>query len=287
VASATAEARRQRPARHPTSAAPITSSAPRPIRMVLTGRRETRTNPVRTVPTMAPKVPTPDSRPTTVPVSARLVSRSFVTNGVTAESSAPGTRSVADATSRSSAGDRSAVVRSSSGVSATTTPDTPSAGPMSRCGSTWSAMCPPSQEPRAMAVRAMPITIVLVSRVRPRYGARSRRATISTTRTAADDPNTRTAATRGPGPRSWGGSSPWGESSATGEGGGGVTAASSHGGDGRTPAVTRGGRGTVDRRGRRHGGRPAPGGRAWRGGSLRCERAPVHPCQEADAGVSG
>lgn len=71
--------------------------------MELTGSRETRTNPVRTVPTMAPKVPTPDSRPTTVPVSARLVSRSFVTNGVTAESSAPGTRRVADATSRSSA----------------------------------------------------------------------------------------------------------------------------------------------------------------------------------------
>ncbi len=136
--------------------------------MPLTGNRAMRTKPVRTVPTMAPTVPTPDSRPTTVPVSARLVRRSLVTIGVTAESSAPGTRMVRDAINRRSAGAHSAVVRSTAGVSATTAPDTPSEGPMSRRGLTWSAMRPPSQEPRAIAVRATPITMVLVSRVRPR-----------------------------------------------------------------------------------------------------------------------
>ncbi len=136
--------------------------------MPLTGNRDTRTKPVRTVPTMAPTVPTPESRPTTVPVSARLVRRNLVAIGVTAESSAPGTRMVRAATSRSSTGAHSAVLRSTAGVSATTAPDTPRAGPMSRRGSTWSARRPPSQEPSAIAVRAMPMTMVLVSSVSPR-----------------------------------------------------------------------------------------------------------------------
>ncbi len=187
-------------ARHCTSAEPASSRDPRPTRMPLTDSRDTRTKPVKTVPKIAPTVPTPDSRPTTVPVSARLVRRSFVTIGVTADSSAPGTRIVSDAISSRAAGAHSAVERSTAGVSATTAPDSPRAGPRSRRGSTWSAMRPPSQEPSAIAVSAMLITMVLVSRVRPRYGASSRRATISTTRTAAEAPNTRTAATRGPGP---------------------------------------------------------------------------------------
>lgn len=168
--------------------------------MPLTGRRDSSTKPVRTVPTIDPTVPTPDSRPTTVPVSARLVSRTFVTSGVTADSSAPGTRIVSAATRISSGLAHSATLRRTAGVRATTAPETPSAGARSRSGSTWSAMRPPSHEPSAIAVRAMPITSVLVSRVRPRYGASRRRATISTTSTAAEAPNTSTAAVRGPSP---------------------------------------------------------------------------------------
>ena len=72
--------------------------------MPLTGTRETSTKPVRIVPTIAPTVPMPDRRPTTVPVSSRLVRSSFVTIGVTAESIAPGTRIVSDATNVSSSG---------------------------------------------------------------------------------------------------------------------------------------------------------------------------------------
>ncbi len=136
--------------------------------MPLTGNRATSTKPVTTVPTMAPTVLTPDSRPTTVPVSARLVRRSLVTTGVTADSSAPGTRMVSAAIRKSSAGAHSAVVRSTAGIRATTAPDTPSEGPRSRRGLTRSARRPPSQEPAAIAVRAMPMTMVLVSRVRPR-----------------------------------------------------------------------------------------------------------------------
>ena len=70
--------------------------------MPLTGTRETSTKPVRIVPTIAPTVPMPDSLPTTVPVSSRLVRSSLVTIGVTAESIAPGTRIVSDATNVSS-----------------------------------------------------------------------------------------------------------------------------------------------------------------------------------------
>jgi hypothetical protein len=47
----------------------------------LTGSAARNTNPVSTVPAMAPTVPMPDSRPTTLPVSARSVSTSFVTIG--------------------------------------------------------------------------------------------------------------------------------------------------------------------------------------------------------------
>ena len=111
-----------------TRARPATRTAPSPTRMPLTGTRETSTKPVRTVPTIAPTVPMPDRRPTTVPVSSRFVSSSLVTIGVTAESSAPGTRIVSAATNDSSSGAVSATVRTTAGVTATTTPDTPSSG---------------------------------------------------------------------------------------------------------------------------------------------------------------
>ena len=166
--------------------------------MPLTGTRETSTKPVTTVPTMAPTVPMPDSRPTTVPVSSRLVSSSLVTIGVTAESSAAGTRIVSDATNDSSSGAHSATVRTTAGVTATPTPAKPSNGARARRGSIRSAARPPLHDPMAMAPSAMPITSVLVSSVRPRYGASSRSALSSTTSTAAEAPKTRTTAVRSP-----------------------------------------------------------------------------------------
>ncbi len=59
--------------------------------MPVTGTREMSTKPVITVPKIAPTVPMPESRPTTVPVSDSVVSISLMTIGVTADSSAPGT----------------------------------------------------------------------------------------------------------------------------------------------------------------------------------------------------
>lgn len=136
--------------------------------MPLTGTRETRTKPVTTVPAIAPSVPTPDRRPTTVPVSCRLRSWSFTTTGLTAESSAPGTRIDSVAASSSSPGLLDAAApRTADGVSATATPETPSNGPSRWRGDTRSAVQPPVQVPAAIAVSASPMTSVLVSRVRP------------------------------------------------------------------------------------------------------------------------
>ncbi len=127
--------------------------------------------PVRTVPAMAPAVPIPDRRPTTVPVCSRLVSRSLVTIGVTAASSEPGTMMLSEDTririSAQAAGS-SPAARTAKGVSATATPDTASSGPIARSGEIRSATLPPDQDPTAMAARAVPITIVLVSSVNPR-----------------------------------------------------------------------------------------------------------------------
>ena len=133
------------------------------------GTREMSTKPVSTVPTMAPAVPTPDSRPTTAPVSPRLVSWSLVTIGVTADSAAPATKMTSAATS--STGPvvaASPAARTTNGVSATTAPETASSGARVRRGATVSAARPPAHDPTAMAVRAMPMTRVLVSSVRPR-----------------------------------------------------------------------------------------------------------------------
>ncbi len=92
------------------------------------------------MPKIAPVVPMPESLPTTVPVCARLVSRSLVTIGVTAASSAPGTKIAAVATSISAAPPTvSAAPRTTNGVAATATPEMPSSGPRARRGSIVSA----------------------------------------------------------------------------------------------------------------------------------------------------
>ena len=135
----------------------------------LIGTREISTKPVTTVPTIAPAVPIPDSLPTTVPVSVRLVSRILVTIGVMAASSVPGTMIDSTATMVSSRLPPSAAApRTATGVTATATPDTASSGPTARRGDTTSAARPPIHEPIAIAASATPITRVLVSRVRPR-----------------------------------------------------------------------------------------------------------------------
>ena len=141
---------------------------PRPTRIPLTGTREMRTKPVTTVPTMAPTVPIPDRWPTTAPVWWRLVSRSLITTGVTADSSAPGTRTDSMAAKRRNPGlPVAAAPRTSVGVRATAAPEIPSSGPSSSRGSTRSATTPPAHVPAAIAVRARPMTRVFVSRVSP------------------------------------------------------------------------------------------------------------------------
>ena len=117
---------------------------------------------------IAPSVPTPDSWPTTVPVRSNVSRRSFVTIGVTADNSEPGTRIASDATGNRRAGANSPTKRSNAGITATAAPATPTAGPINRCGSTTSAARPPPQDPNAIAASAMPITSVLVSSVSPR-----------------------------------------------------------------------------------------------------------------------
>ena len=143
---------------------------PSPTRIPLTGTREISTKPVTTVPKIAPTVPIPESRPTTRPVWVRLVSRSLVTIGVTAASIVPGIMIPSPATTTSSSEPPSIepAARTANGVAATATPETASSGPRSRRGGTASASRPPVQEPAAIAASASPMTIVLVSRVRPR-----------------------------------------------------------------------------------------------------------------------
>ena len=135
----------------------------------VTGTRDTSTNPVSTVPRIAPTVPTPDREPTTAPVSSSRRSLSLVTMGVTAESNQPGTMiAAAAATTRNAPPANEAEARRRKGVAATTTPETPSRVPSRARPSRSSAHRPPTHEPPAMAARASPMTRVLVSRVSPK-----------------------------------------------------------------------------------------------------------------------
>ena len=117
---------------------------------------------------MAPAVPIPDSCPTTVPVRPRLVSRSFVTIGVTAASRVPGTMMASVATRTSSEPPRVAAPAPANGVTATATPEIAEQRAERPAGRNDVGHPAPAQEPRAMAANAMPMTRVLVSRVSPR-----------------------------------------------------------------------------------------------------------------------
>ncbi len=143
-----------------------------PNRMTLVGTRATRTNPVRNVARIAPSVLTPESRPTTDPVSVSVDRTSLTTIGGTADSTAAATKTVTVATSNAtgaaSPGPAAAAASRMAGVtSRTNAPPTSSSGPIIDCGGRRSAAAPPDQAPNAMAVRARPITDVLVSRVIP------------------------------------------------------------------------------------------------------------------------
>ena len=151
---------------------------------------------MRNVARIAPSVLTPESRPTTDPVSVRLDRASLTTIGGTAESTAAATNTVTVATSRAigaaSPGPTARVASRMAGVtSRTNAPPTSSSGPIIERGGMRSAAAPPDHAPKAIAASASPITAVLVSMVIPTYGAMSRNEVISRTRTAAEVPNTR------------------------------------------------------------------------------------------------
>ena len=115
------------------------------------------TKPVNTVPKIAPVVPMPERRPTTVPVSSRSVSTSLVTMGVTADSSAPGTTMVTSATSgRAAAALASPAPRTANGVTATAAPDAESSGASARRGDIVSAALPPYHAPIAITAERSP-----------------------------------------------------------------------------------------------------------------------------------
>ena len=175
---------------------PTTSRPPVPKRITLVGTYATRTNPVRKVARIAPSVLTPDSRPTTDPVSVSVDRTSLTTIGGTADRTAAGTNTVTVTTSRAigaaSPGPAAAVASRIAGVTrSTNAPPISSNGPIIDRGGSRSAAAPPDHAPKAIAVRARPITAVFVSRVMPTYGAMSRSEVISRTSTAADVPNTR------------------------------------------------------------------------------------------------
>jgi hypothetical protein len=126
--------------------------------MTLLGRTAMSRKPVTKVAAMPPRVPMPDSRPTTEPVSARLASCSLTTMGGTADSSAAGRTTATAASSRTApaSGPVSSepVNRTSGSTAITSAPPATISGAMSRRGSVRSAAMPPVQAPRAMAIRA-------------------------------------------------------------------------------------------------------------------------------------
>ena len=102
---------------------------PSPTMIPLTGTREIRMKPVTTVPTIAPTVPMPDSRPTTRPVWSSELSRSLVTIGVIADRNVPGMTMPRPATtiSRIVPPSIDPAARTAGGVAATATPRWPAA----------------------------------------------------------------------------------------------------------------------------------------------------------------
>jgi hypothetical protein len=139
--------------------------------MPLVGKTATSRKPVRKVAAMPPRVPMPDSRPTTEPVSARLASCSLTTMGGTADSSAAGITTATAASSSTlpaSAPVSTDPAKRTSGRTATTrAPPATSNGAISRRGSVRSASAPPVHAPTAMAASAKPMIAVLVCRVIP------------------------------------------------------------------------------------------------------------------------
>jgi hypothetical protein len=112
----------------------------------------------------------------------------LITMGVTAASSAAGRKSASSASSTTLTAcvprRNSPAQRTSGTVIAMVTAAASSAGPISRRGSTRSAIQPPLHAPYAIAASATPMTALLVCSVTPTYGPTSRSPTISSTSTA-------------------------------------------------------------------------------------------------------
>ena len=129
---------------HSTAAPVAATTTPVPSRIAPVGNAATSTKPVAKVATIAPAVPIPDSRPTTVPVCRRSCSCSLATIGVTADSSAAGATTATIASSRVAEASplprvASPVKRTTGRVSSVSAAATSSSGPSSRPGSVRSA----------------------------------------------------------------------------------------------------------------------------------------------------
>ena len=147
---------------HSESTTPITTStAPMMSMIVRVGVVATRTKPVTNVPTRAPAVEMPLSRPTTPPVVDRSWSWSFTTIGVTALRATAGRKNAAKVRVSVDApppcADWSPRYRMIGTVRKASTPPNPITGPSRRWGSMRSATLPPPQAPSAMPASTVPM----------------------------------------------------------------------------------------------------------------------------------
>jgi len=155
---------------------------------VLTGSSGTSTKPVPKVPTSAPAVAHPESTPIVVPLARRSRSCQRATVGETALSTAATGTSAANVTSSAPAVPPSRAdgpsQRTTGTVSRASRPPPINKPTTKRRGLALSATHPPVAAPTAMPSSTAPMIEVVVSSVRPTYGASRRTERISSTRTA-------------------------------------------------------------------------------------------------------
>ena len=149
---------------HQEAPTPIaTSRAPMRRTIIRTGITATRTKPVMNVPARAPAVPAAESPPTTAPVSSTEPSTSLATIGLTALTTAAGSRNAAATSSTvedavvSTAGPSDRTIGTDSQLS---TPPATIVGPIRRAGSMRSASRPPTAAPTAIPANTVPMMAV-------------------------------------------------------------------------------------------------------------------------------
>ncbi len=158
ITTTTAESRRESQSVRQTPS--VTSTAPMMLMIVRVGVVATSTNPVTKVPTSAPAVEMPLSRPTTPPVLARSWSWSFTTMGVTALSTTAGRKNAENASMTADPPPPSAEsprYRMIGTVENARTPPRAITGPRSRWGSIRSASRPPPHAPTAIPASTVPM----------------------------------------------------------------------------------------------------------------------------------